>query len=53
MGVVRAPGTWHHALLAVKAVEVGDFVRIERAGATVDGDLHTLAEPVLLEPALT
>lgn len=54
-GVERAPGTWHHALLAakaVKAVEVGDFVRIERAGATAGGDLHALAEPVLLEPAL-
>lgn len=51
-GVERAPGTWHHALLAVKAVEVGDFVLIERAGATVDGDLHALAAPVLLEPAL-
>lgn len=51
--MVRAPGTWHHAPLAVTAVEVGDFVLIERAGATVDGDLHALADPVLLEPALT
>lgn len=45
-GVVLAPGTWHHALLAVEA---GDFVVIERAGATVDCDLHALAEPALLE----
>lgn len=47
-GVVLAPGTWHHALLAVDA---GDFVVIERAGATVDCDLHALAEPALLELA--
>ncbi len=44
-GVVLAPGTWHHALLAVDA---GDFVVIERAGAAVDCDLHALAVPALL-----
>lgn len=45
-GVVLAPGTWHHSLLAVDA---GDFVVIERAGAAVDCDLHALAAPALLE----
>jgi ureidoglycolate lyase len=32
-GVVLAPGTWHHALLAVDA---GDFVVVERAAASAD-----------------
>jgi uracil-DNA glycosylase family protein len=32
-GVVLAPGTWHHALLAIDA---GDFVVVERAGGEVD-----------------
>lgn len=32
-GVVLAPGTWHHALLAV---EGGDFAVIERKAAEVD-----------------
>ena len=42
-GVVLAPGTWHHALLAVDA---GDFVVIERAGPAVDCDVCALAAPV-------
>lgn len=41
-GVVLAPGTWHHALLAVDA---GDFVVIERAAAAVDCDVCRLQEP--------
>ena len=42
-GVVLAPGTWHHALLAVDA---GDFVVIERAAAgVVDCDVCRLREP--------
>ena len=32
-GITLAPGTWHHALLAIDA---GDFVVIERSAATVD-----------------
>lgn len=35
-GVVLAPGTWHHALLAVDA---GDFVVVERAAQVVDCDV--------------
>jgi ureidoglycolate lyase len=35
-GVMLAPGTWHHALLAVDA---GDFVVVERVAATVDCDV--------------
>ena len=35
-GVVLAPGTWHHALLAVDA---GDFVVVERAAQAVDCDV--------------
>lgn len=35
-GVVLAPGTWHHALLAVEA---GDFVVVERAAQAVDCDV--------------
>ena len=38
-GVTLAPGTWHHALLAVDA---GDFIVIERAGAAVDCDICQL-----------
>lgn len=38
-GVTLAPGTWHHALLAVDA---GDFMVIERAGAAVDCDICQL-----------
>ncbi|SOD30397.1 ureidoglycolate lyase [Variovorax sp. YR752] len=40
-GVVLAPGTWHHALLAVDA---GDFVVIERAGGGVDCDVCFLRQ---------
>lgn len=41
-GVVLAPGTWHHALLAVDA---GDFVVIERVAAAVDCDVCRLHAP--------
>lgn len=41
-GVVLAPGTWHHALLAVDA---GDFVVVERAADAVDCDVCWLREP--------
>ncbi|HEX7867203.1 MAG TPA: ureidoglycolate lyase [Variovorax sp.] len=41
-GVVLAPGTWHHALLAMDA---GDFVVIERAGGGVDCDVCLLRQP--------
>lgn len=41
-GVTLAPGTWHHALLAVDA---GDFVVVERASAAVDCDTMALAVP--------
>jgi len=47
-GVVLAPGTWHHALLAVDA---GDFVVIERAAAGVDCDVCRLHEPARIEAA--
>lgn len=54
-GVVLAPGTWHHALLAVDA---GDFVVVERAAAAVDGDVVRWGDAVpvalpaqLLSPA--
>jgi ureidoglycolate lyase len=40
-GVVLAPGTWHHALLAVDA---GDFVVIERAGGGIDCDVCLLRQ---------
>ncbi|MFS2164606.1 ureidoglycolate lyase [Variovorax sp. Varisp62] len=40
-GVVLAPGTWHHALLAVDA---GDFVVIERAGVGIDCDICLLRQ---------
>ena len=42
-GVVLAPGTWHHALLAVDA---GDFVVIERAADVVDCEVCDLAATV-------
>lgn len=45
-GVVLAPGTWHHALLAVDA---GDFVVVERAGGEVDCDICHLAVPAVIE----
>lgn len=41
-GVTLAPGTWHHALLAVDA---GDFVVVERAAASVDCDVCELSAP--------
>ena len=45
-GVVLAPGTWHHALLAVDA---GDFVVIERAaGVEVDCDVCWLDAPAIV-----
>ena len=40
-GIVLAPGTWHHALLAV---DEGDFVVIERAGGGVDCDICHLRQ---------
>lgn len=45
-GVVLAPGTWHHALLAV---EDGDFVVVERIAREVDCVLCGLAEKVFLK----
>lgn len=48
-GVVLAPGTWHHALLAV---EGGDFAVLERKGAHTDCALCQLAVPVQLQLAL-
>lgn len=42
-GVTLAPGTWHHALLAVDA---GDFLVVERAAAAVDCDICLLPAPV-------
>lgn len=42
-GVTLAPGTWHHALLAVDA---GDFMVIERAGDCVDCDVCKLPDGV-------
>lgn len=44
-GVWLAPGTWHHALLALDA---GDFLVIERRGELPDCDTMTLARPVAL-----
>jgi ureidoglycolate lyase len=38
-GIVLAPGTWHHALLAVDG---GDYLVIERAGEGVDCDVVTM-----------
>jgi ureidoglycolate lyase len=46
-GVLLAPGTWHHALLALDA---GDFLVIERRADEADCDLHTLDLPVVLQP---
>jgi ureidoglycolate lyase len=42
-GIVIAPGTWHHPLLALDG---GDFVVIERAAAQVDCDIIAVTEPV-------
>jgi ureidoglycolate lyase len=47
-GVLLAPGTWHHALLALDA---GDFLVIERRGEAPDCDLHPLPRPVMLAGA--
>jgi ureidoglycolate lyase len=44
-GVLLAPGTWHHALLALDA---GDFLVLERRAQAADCDLHTLPAPVQL-----
>ncbi|MET3442004.1 ureidoglycolate lyase [Variovorax paradoxus] len=44
-GVTLAPGTWHHALLAVDA---GDFVVVERAGQHVDCDTCAVGAPVIV-----
>ena len=43
-GVVLAPGTWHHALLAV---EGGDFVVVERRAGEVDCEVCSLEECVV------
>ncbi|MBQ0131043.1 MAG: ureidoglycolate lyase [Comamonas sp.] len=48
-GIVLAPGTWHHALLAVDG---GDFVVIERAAAQVDCEVVQLAQPVQVQVQL-
>jgi ureidoglycolate lyase len=45
-GIVLAPGTWHHALLAVDA---GDVAVIERGAGEVDCDVAALAEPMRIE----
>ncbi|SDJ30154.1 ureidoglycolate lyase [Variovorax sp. OV700] len=45
-GVTLAPGTWHHALLAVDA---GDFVVVERAGDAVDCDTCAFAAPAIVD----
>ena len=45
-GVTLAPGTWHHALLAVDA---GDFVVVERTAARVDCDTCALAARVVVD----
>jgi ureidoglycolate lyase len=45
-GIVLAPGTWHHALLAVNA---GDVAVIERTAGEVDCDVAVLASPVQIE----
>jgi len=42
---VLAPGTWHHALLAL---DEGDFVVIERGADAVDCDEQALDTPVEL-----
>ena len=42
-GVVLAPGTWHHALLAV---EGGDFVVVERGAEVVDCEVHAMCMPM-------
>lgn len=44
-GVMLAPGTWHHGLLALDA---GDYLVLERRADAVDCDLAALAPPVRL-----
>jgi ureidoglycolate lyase len=44
-GVMLAPGTWHHGLLALDA---GDYLVLERRGTAVDCDLVRLAPPLRL-----
>lgn len=44
-GVWLAPGTWHHALLALDA---GDFLVVERRSGVVDCDEVPLQPPVWL-----
>jgi ureidoglycolate lyase len=46
-GVLLAPGTWHHALLALDA---GDFVVLERGADAPDCELCRLAAPVVVQP---
>jgi ureidoglycolate lyase len=46
-GVLLAPGTWHHPLLAL---DDGDFVVVERAGAQIDCDVALLPVPVEVVP---
>jgi ureidoglycolate lyase len=45
-GITLAPGTWHHALLAVDA---GDFVVIERAAGAVDCELCALSASAVVD----
>lgn len=42
-GIVLAPGTWHHALLAV---EGGDFAVIERRADALDCRCEPISEPL-------
>ena len=42
-GVVLAPGTWHHALLAVDG---GDFAVVERRAAVVDCEVRPMADGI-------
>lgn len=49
-GALLAPGTWHHALLAIDA---GDFLVLERAAGAVDCDTCRIATPACVAwPAL-
>lgn len=45
-GVTLAPGTWHHALMAVDA---GDFLVVERASSAADCDTWLLTTPPCLQ----
>lgn len=42
-GVTFKPGTWHHPLLAQQD---GNFIVLERKGATIDCEIKSLVEPV-------